>query len=111
MGLGEVFGNIFKGGGRRRKGKPQKCPNCKHTVTLDMERCPNCGVRIKSMFRMRCPRCEALNEIDAKKCTKCYYGFEAESERAKKTFYVCPICGNKSETFLTKCYVCNTRFM
>jgi len=109
MGLGEVFGNLFKGS--RKKGKPHKCPSCGEMVTLDMERCPKCGVRIKSMFRRKCPRCGHLNDLDAPKCTKCFYSFQAEEQRAKKTYYVCPICGNKSETFLTRCYVCGTRFM
>ena len=113
MGLGEVIGNMFKGGGASssRKGQVQACPNCGEKVNLSMERCPKCGVRIKSMFRRRCPKCGALNELDIKKCTKCGYDFEAELERAKKTYYVCPICGYKMEAMLTQCPACNTRFM
>ncbi|MFH1393437.1 MAG: zinc ribbon domain-containing protein [Candidatus Micrarchaeota archaeon] len=110
MGLGDLLGNMLKGG-RKIRGEPQKCPNCGEMVTLDQERCRKCGVRIKSMFRRKCPRCGNLNELDAPKCTKCFYGFEAEEQRTKKTYYVCPICGNKSEVFLTRCVVCGTRFM
>jgi rubrerythrin len=76
-----------------------------------MERCPKCGTHIKSMFRRKCPNCGSLNELDAPACVKCKYSFEAELERAKRTYYVCPICGYRSEAFLTQCPACNTKFM
>lgn len=111
MGLGEIIGNALKGRPKKYGGGQYKCPNCDAMVTLDMERCQNCGVRIKSMFRKKCPRCGERNEIDAVKCQKCFFSFEAEEERIKKTYYVCPICGHKSEAFLTRCPACNTRFL
>lgn len=109
MGFADIFSGFFKK--RRGDGKPHKCPNCGEMVTLDMERCRKCGVRIKSMFRMRCPRCQNLVDLDASRCQKCWYEFEAHEERSKKTYYICPICGYKSEVFLTRCVVCNTRFV
>lgn len=112
MGIGDVFKNIIKGSKEPAgKKQAQSCPSCGEKVNLSMERCPKCGVRIKSMFRRRCPKCETLIELDNKKCTKCFYDFEAELERAKKTYYVCPICGYKMEAILTRCPACNTRFM
>jgi anaerobic ribonucleoside-triphosphate reductase len=113
MGLKDLFGNLTKGpppsGGG--KGQVQNCPNCGERVNLSMERCPKCGVRIKSMFRRKCPKCQTLVELDAKACPKCRFSFEAELERANKTFYVCPICGYKMEAMLTQCPACSTRFM
>jgi hypothetical protein len=94
----------------KKKKVGDKCPNCGEKINLKMERCQKCGVRIKSMFRMRCPHCETLNEIDAKKCGKCFFDFEAEFERANKTFYICPICGYKMDTAYTRCPACNTKF-
>ena len=91
-------------------GVVRKCPNCETKVTLDMERCPKCGVHIKAMFRKKCPNCTTANELDAIECTKCGYNFEEEYARAKKTVYRCPICGYKSEAFLTRCPACGTRF-
>ncbi len=113
MGLGDVIKGFVKGPppSSSRKGQVQKCPNCGEAVNLSMERCPKCGVRVKSMFRRKCPKCQTLNELDIKKCTKCGYNFEAELERANKTYYVCPICGYKMEAMLTQCPACNTRFM
>lgn len=112
MGLLDLFRGALKGSkSTSSKGQSQKCPNCGETVNLSMERCPKCGVRIKSMFRRRCPRCGTLNDLDVKKCSKCFYNFEAEIERAKKTYYVCPICGYRMDTMLTQCPACNTRFM
>lgn len=112
MGLFDLFKGAIKGGkGGKLKGQVQKCPNCGETVTLDMERCSKCGVRIKSMFRRKCPKCGTLNELDSKKCSSCKYDFEAEIERAKKSYYICPICGYRSEAFLTSCPACGTRFM
>ena len=113
MGLGDLFKNALKGapptsGG---KGQSQKCPSCNETINLSMERCPKCGVRIKSMFRRKCPKCQTLNELDIKVCTNCRFNFEAELERAKKTFYVCPICGYRMDALLTQCPACSTRFM
>lgn len=115
MGLGEIFGNILGSGKKRefQKGKDLKCPSCGAKVTLDMERCPSCGVRIKSMFKRKCPnpKCLHLNDLDAKKCEKCGYNFMAELERAKRTYFVCPICGYKTEAYLTQCPACGTRFV
>ncbi len=113
MGLGDIFKNMLKGGpaSSSRKGQKQKCPNCGETVNLSMERCPKCGVRIKSMFRRKCPKCSSLAELDAPKCTKCGYNFEAELQRAKKTYYVCPICRYKMETMFPRCPACQTRLM
>ena len=110
MGLLDVFGKMVKGR-KRPSGEKQKCPNCGEPITLDMERCPKCAVRIKSMFRRKCPKCGTLNDLDVKKCKKCRYDFEAELERAKKTYYICPRCGYKHDVFLTRCPVCRTRFM
>lgn len=112
MGLGDLLKGMIKG--RKpsgRKGQRQTCPNCGETVNLSMERCPKCGVRIKSMFRRKCPKCNALNELDSKKCVKCMFNFEAEIERAKRTYYVCPICGYKMEAMYTACPACGRRFM
>jgi anaerobic ribonucleoside-triphosphate reductase len=113
MGIGDLLKGIFTGPppSSSRKGQVQSCPNCGEKVNLSMERCPKCGVRIKSMFRRKCPKCQTLVELDAKKCTKCGYSFEAELERANKTFYICPICSYKMEAMLTQCPACNTRFM
>lgn len=88
-----------------------KCPNCDEFVNLKKERCPKCGVRIKSMFRYRCPKCQTLNELDLKKCVKCFYDFEASSEKPKKTSYLCPICNYSMDAILTECPSCGTRFM
>jgi rubrerythrin len=113
MGILQIFRDALRGGpaGAGKKGQSQNCPNCGEPVTLDMERCPSCGTRIKSMFRRKCPNCGTLNELDAPRCVQCKYGFEAELERAKRTYYICPICGYKSEAFLTQCPACNTKFM
>lgn len=93
------------------KGGKAKCPGCGAEVTLDMERCPSCGVHIKSMFRKKCPKCEELNELDAERCAKCRYDFAVELARAKKTVYVCPICGYKADYYMLRCPSCNTRFV
>ncbi|MBN1170409.1 zinc ribbon domain-containing protein [Candidatus Micrarchaeota archaeon] len=106
--------DILKGaaGGRSAaKGQKAKCPNCGEQVTLDMIRCPKCGVRIKSMFRRKCPKCQTLNELDISKCKKCGYDFEPESGGPKKTYFLCPICKYKMTTFMTRCPACNTRFV
>lgn len=93
------------------KGRKAKCPGCGAEVMLDMERCPSCGVHIKSMFRKKCPKCEELNELDAERCTKCRYDFAVELARAKKTVYVCPICGYKADYYMLRCPSCNARFV
>ena len=106
--------DLFKGMGKKQsamKGQKQNCPNCGEPVNLSMERCPKCGVRIKSMFRRKCPKCNTLVELDAKECPKCGYDFEAELERAKRTYYRCPICGYKMDAMYTRCPACSTRFM
>ncbi|MBI5046395.1 hypothetical protein HZC07_01545 [Candidatus Micrarchaeota archaeon] len=111
MGIGEIIKNALKGSPLARKKEKQQCPNCKQPLDLGMERCPNCGVRIKSMFRRKCPKCNSLNELDNDRCTKCRYDFKAEGERDKKTYYLCPICGYHMEGFLTRCPACDTKFI
>ena len=98
MGIGDLIRNAFSSNSTKLDSKPIPCPSCKKEINLNLERCPNCGVRISSMFRKKCPKCKTLNEISANKCTKCFYDFDAESERAKKTYYSCPICGYKYGT-------------
>ncbi|MDD5337062.1 MAG: zinc ribbon domain-containing protein [Candidatus ainarchaeum sp.] len=92
------------------KGWKAKCPNCGKEITLDVERCPYCGVHVKSMFRKKCPKCGELNELDVERCVKCKYDFAAELARAKKTIYVCPICGYRADYYMLRCPACNTRF-
>jgi hypothetical protein len=106
MGIFDLVKNIGGGGG----GRWEKCPNCDTDVSLDMERCPKCGVHIKSMFKKKCPKCKTLCEVDAKKCEKCKYNFEEELARAKKTVYVCPICGFQADYYMLRCPSCNARF-
>ncbi len=104
--------DLFRGKKHSKfKSKKRKCPNCGETVDLTMKRCPKCGVRIKSMFRIRCPRCKTLNEIDAKRCVNCGNPFEEEKKQKPKTYFVCPICGYRMTDFLTQCPVCGTRFV
>ncbi len=109
--LSDILKTMVGGGIEVKKGPKQKCPNCKEDITLDMKRCPKCGVHISSMFRMKCPKCKELNELDAKKCKKCDYNFEAELKRAEESVYICQICQYKSKVFLTSCPACNTRFI
>lgn len=90
--------------------KEFKCPNCGAPVKLGWERCLKCGVRIKSMFRKKCPKCKAMNELDAKICSECEYDFEAEIRRAKKTKWRCPRCGYEMDAYMTSCPVCGVRF-
>ncbi|MBN2478549.1 zinc ribbon domain-containing protein [Candidatus Micrarchaeota archaeon] len=108
MGLFDVIKRAFKK--NPYAGVKKECPNCGAEITLDMERCPKCGVRISSMFKKKCPKCKALNDLTAVVCEKCGYSFARELERAAKRVYKCPICGYKSEAYLTKCPACGTRF-
>ncbi len=113
MGIGELINEKLKGMGRRRLpggGKEEKCPKCKATVTLDMERCPKCGTRISSMFRIECPKCKTANELDAKRCSKCGYEFEAEPQK-NKTVYKCPLCGYEADYWMTQCPSCGVKFV
>ena len=68
MGIGDILKNMINPPRSSGKGQRQSCPNCGESINLSMERCPKCGVRIKSMFRRRCPHCSSLNELDVKKC-------------------------------------------
>ena len=111
MGLLDLIKSMLKGSGSASKGQWQKCPQCSEKINVSMERCPKCGVHISSMFRRKCPKCETLNELENKRCSKCKYDFEAELARASRTFFTCPICGYKSEAYLTACPACNTRFV
>lgn len=108
MGLLDLL--FGKKGGKNTLGGKQKCPECGADITLNMERCPSCGTRIKGMFRKKCPKCGESNEIDAERCVKCKYDFAVEIARARKTVYICPICGYRASYYMLRCPACNTRF-
>ncbi len=96
-----------------------KCPNCGEWVDLKEERCPKCHKRLDTMFKKKCPKCGHLNPLRAEKCEKCGYDFALEEaqleiikeEAKQEQYYVCPICGYRSRTFMTRCPVCGTRFV
>lgn len=115
MGLLGMLKDAMSGKGKTQftKGDVQKCPQCGETVLINMDRCPKCGVHIKSMFRRKCPKCGSMSELDAKECSnkKCRYSFVEELKRAERTVYNCPRCGYKMDALLTSCPACNTRFM
>ncbi len=114
MGLLDMLKEVFSGKKKTRSrfgGKKHKCPKCKEEITLDMERCPNCGTRISSMFKINCPKCETENSIDAKVCKKCGYNFEsAEKESVHQPQYRCPICGYVANFYMLRCPACGTKF-
>ncbi len=103
MGLLDFLKNLFG----KKNNQKMKCPNCHYyPLTADMERCPGCGLNVKSMFRLQCPKCGSYNELDAGKCMKCGYSFSPEEE---KVSYNCGVCGYQSESFFTICPTCGTR--
>ena len=111
MGISDLLNSALSGSGSGGKDEWYPCPSCKTKINLKMERCTKCGVRIASMFRRKCPRCQSLNELKIKNCVKCNYNFEAEEERRAKDKYQCPICNYTTDAYLTRCPVCNTRFV
>jgi len=100
------------------KGKPHaerkaECPKCKSPVTLGMERCPNCGMHLESMFRIECPKCKTANELNAAKCSKCGYPLSDKAEAPAPTgvSYRCPICAYTANYYMLSCPSCGTRFV
>ena len=106
MGVFDFLRNLFG----KKNNQKLKCPNCGAEVTLNMERCPACGVSIVSMFRRKCPECGEINEIGAVKCSKCSYNLAAEKEvKEKEISYTCFVCGYENDAFFAVCPVCGTR--
>lgn len=111
MGLADLVKDALKGKGVRANLGQAQCPKCKAKVDLSLERCPNCGTRIASMFRMKCPECGAANPLDAKKCEKCGHDFETERAQLRTPKYRCPICGYEADYYMLSCPSCRTRFV
>jgi len=110
MGLLELISDAFKR--KPHAERKAKCPKCGAEITLGMERCPNCGTHISSMFRIECPKCKTANDVDAKFCSKC--GYDLSDKKAplpSEISYRCPICGYTANYYMLSCPSCGTRFV
>ena len=109
MGILDLFQNVLKG---KKNLEKRVCPNCHAKIVFDLSdknaRCSQCGTRIYSMFRKKCPKCDTANQLDAKICTKCNYLLEPESQ---KVVYTCPNCKYQSDHYMTSCYSCGMKFV
>jgi len=103
MGFFDFLKGLFK---QEKKQEILKCPNCEHAILIDMDRCPGCGLNIKSTIKLRCPNCGAANEGTAEKCSEC-----GASLKDARFIYRCHVCGNESEKFFAVCEVCGTRMV
>jgi len=106
MGIWELLRDRFLKGPQLPKQKAN-CPRCKTDLTLDMPKCPKCGLPIKQIFRIICPNCRELVEPDAKECPKCKKSFLPPERRV----YTCPICDYHADYYMLACPACNTKFM
>lgn len=106
-----MFKGFISKKGSNDENRELPCPNCKKPVNLSMERCPGCGVRVASMFRIECPKCGTMNKLDAKECEKCKKFLGVIEEEGKGKEFICPLCGYKMKTLLSQCPGCDARFM
>jgi ribosomal protein L40E len=103
-----LFGWIFQD---KKVNLEAKCPKCGAKVNTTMERCPGCGTHISSMFRLKCPRCEESNPLDATVCRKCGMEFARKEEEAPSSVsYACPMCGYRANYFMLQCPSCGVKF-
>ena len=91
-------------------GKTLECQKCHKKIDSGMERCPNCGTHVSSMFRIKCPKCSETNDWEAKKCAKCGLDFYGTTNTGK-TVYTCPMCGYKADYFMLSCPACGVKFV
>lgn len=112
MGLLDLFRTAVK---LPAGGKPidAACPKCKAKVNTAMERCPGCGTRIASMFRIECPKCKTANDLDAAECVKCKESLRpsASGEAPSKSYYNCPLCGYRADYYMMSCPACGVKFV
>lgn len=109
MGLFDLVKNAVKP--KPYAERKAKCPKCKAELKLGMERCPECGTHVESMFRIKCPKCEESNPIRTEKCSKCGYSFVAQQVSSGKVRYICPICGYEADYFMLSCPACGVKFV
>ncbi|VVC01565.1 Double zinc ribbon [uncultured archaeon] len=90
-----------------------ECPKCKEPVSLGMERCPKCGTRLESMFRIECPKCKTANPLNSPRCSKCGYDISDRKTPAppEGVQYRCPICSYTANYYMLSCPSCGTRFV
>ncbi len=91
-----------------------ECPKCKSPVILGMDRCPKCGTRLDSMFRIECPKCKTANPLNTPKCSKC--GYDLSDKKGAPSApeglqYRCPICSYTANYYMLSCPSCGTRFV
>ena len=79
-------------GGERPDAPGFQCPRCSSEISLDVESCPRCGVRIwmneaaeaARLETLKCPACGAPLAGDEHKCEKCGFLVWLESEDDRK---------------------------
>ena len=79
-------------GGERPDAPGFQCPGCSCEISLDVESCPRCGVRIwmdeeteaARLETLKCPACGAPLAGDEHKCEKCGFLLWLESEDDRK---------------------------
>lgn len=113
-GLGDIFEQMFGGGGRRGggAGRVQTGEDVKASVEINLTQAFNGDkVNVKFRTRMRCDACEGSGSVDknaqAETCSTCG---GAGRVRAQQGFFVvertCPTCGGSGHMVRTPCRVC-----
>ncbi|MFA5106651.1 MAG: zinc ribbon domain-containing protein [Candidatus Micrarchaeia archaeon] len=113
MGLLDLLKGVVGSGGSKSgvgSGVTLECQNCKAKIDSGMERCPNCGVHLSSMFRIKCPKCGTTNQWNAEKCEKCGTSFRS-AQSSGKSSYKCPRCGYVADYFMMSCPSCGVKFV
>jgi hypothetical protein len=109
MGLLDLVSGAIKP--KPRSDLKAKCPKCKIDLNMGMERCPQCGTHVESMFRLECPKCKSANDLKAEKCAKCGYPLSEQIAPPSKEQYRCPICGYVADYYMMSCPSCGVKFV
>lgn len=111
-GLGDIFEQMFGGGGRRGAERAQTGADIKAAVTIDLtEAFSGTKANVRVATRMACDACNGSGSADknasADTCATCG---GAGRVRAQQGFFVvertCPTCGGAGHTVRNPCRVC-----
>ncbi|MEM4165749.1 MAG: hypothetical protein QW153_02860 [Candidatus Bilamarchaeaceae archaeon] len=103
MGFFDFLSSIF---GPKKAIYYFSCPKCGAECESSSERCAKCGFNLHNIIARKCPRCGSLNELDNGRCTKC--GYNLASDKSVRFIYVCPVCANEYEKYISICKFCSS---
>ncbi len=112
--FGDIFGDMFGGGGRRTRGGPTRGPDLQYTLRVDFRTAALGGQQeIRLDHDVNCPTCGGTGSKPGSKPVTCRVCNGSGQEMMQQGFFVvstpCRACRGSGVTIVDPCGTCNGR--